>query len=155
LLCESPARLVLRRFFEKRVNSLLRIAFNYQALFSGSWFTLSTFGFLFFWHLVLSYLFRQRGPEMVPQPGLEPGRLNWARGCKPRLSANFSTGGRKLDVGMEGPSNRAIPTCFGPSSAASSHDFPAFPPRFFAYTRRTPITCSNRSQSLSVILDGY
>src|SRR5205823_3798748 len=58
--------------------------------------------------------------DLVPQPGIEPGRLNWARGCKPRLYANFSTGAQaKSDVGTEGL-ERAVPALFGQSGAALS-----------------------------------
>src|SRR5579864_97486 len=103
---------------EEAIYRFLWVAFNDQAFLWRPWFALSTLRFLFFGHLVLSYLFRQRVPVMVPQPGLEPGRPDWSRGCKPRSYANSDTGGQKPDVGTEGLSNRAVPAYFGPSSAA-------------------------------------
>src|ERR1700729_1201538 len=57
---------------------------------------------------------------LVPQPGIGPGRPNWSRECKSRLSANSSTGARKLqDVGTHGTfEGFGVPTFFGLSSAA-------------------------------------
>lgn len=57
---------------------------------------------------------------MVPQPGIGPGRPDWSRGCKPRLSANSSTGAQNtLNAGavMLAKASPA-PACFGPISAA-------------------------------------
>ncbi len=60
------------------------------------------------------------GEEMVPQPGIEPGRRIRARGCKPRSSASSDTGGNpRPDVGaVESLPGSAAPTLFEPSSAA-------------------------------------
>ena len=58
---------------------------------------------------------------MVPQPGIGPGSPEWARGCKPRLSASSSTGAQKKtpNVGAVTPRKVSpVPTYFGPFGAA-------------------------------------
>ena len=50
------------------------------------------FGFGFFGILYYYHSGSCLGMIVVPQPGIGPGRPEWARGCKPRLSANSSTG---------------------------------------------------------------
>ena len=50
-----------------------------------------------FRHLVLLSRRFSVGVEM-PQPGIEPGSHEWARDCKSRLSANSSTGARRLSA---------------------------------------------------------
>ena len=79
---------------EERGDCLERIAFNDQPFLLRAGFTLLTLGFWLLTHVivVLSYRFLS-GTKIVPQPGIEPERLEWARGCKPRLSASSSTGG--------------------------------------------------------------
>ena len=44
----------------------------------------------------------------MPQPGIEPGRPNWARDCKSRLYTNSSTGAQKPDVGTVTPLKVAV-----------------------------------------------
>jgi len=78
---------------EERGDCFERIAFNYQPLLLRAAFTLSALRSGLLRHLVLlSHPFLS-GDERVPQPGIEPGRPNWALGCKPSLTANSSTGG--------------------------------------------------------------
>jgi hypothetical protein len=53
----------------------------------------------------------------VPPPGFEPGRPNWARGCKPRLTANSSTGGHVApNVGTGAGLRMPFPLCLGRSA---------------------------------------
>ncbi len=88
----SSALLGLR--LEQRINGLLRV-FDYQPFFFGSAFT---FWCLLRHRMVLSSQFLD-GYRVMPQPGIGPGRREWARGCKPRLSASSSTGAHGGDVG--------------------------------------------------------
>jgi len=78
-----------RRLLEELVYRFLRVAFNNQSLLLRPAFTLSTLRFWLFWHLVLLSL---TAKQLVPQPGMEPGRSCGARGCKPRSSTNSDTG---------------------------------------------------------------
>src|SRR5260370_42530879 len=77
----------------------LRIAFNYQSLLLRTRFTLSALRLWFFGHLALL----SHCTHLVPEPGIGPGRPEWARDCKSRLSASSSTRG---------------PQAIGPFSAA-------------------------------------
>jgi hypothetical protein len=115
------ADLALRRlFFEEPIYGSLRIAFNDQPFLLGSWFTLLALRLWFFWHLeLLSHWFSVE-VESVPQPGLEPGRPDWSRGCKPRASANSATGAynKALIIGTVTPAKTSpVPALFGPISA--------------------------------------
>ena len=76
--------------------------------------------FRFFWHHRVVSQKSQLGKDVVPQPGLGPGRPKWSRGCKPRLSAISNTGARFVpDVGAVIPLKvSTAPTFFGSSSAA-------------------------------------
>jgi hypothetical protein len=80
---------------EEFCNCFARIAFDDQSFFLGARFTLSALRLWFFWHLVLLSPRFLVGVEMVPQPGIGPGSPDWARGCKPRLYANSSTGAHR------------------------------------------------------------
>jgi hypothetical protein len=70
-------------------DSLLRVAFDDQSLLLGAGFTLSALRLLLLWHVGIS----SYSTKLVPEPGIGPGRLVRARGCKPRLSASSSTRG--------------------------------------------------------------
>ena len=112
-----------RRLLEKRVDGLLRIAFDNQTfpLWSGLILLAFWLRLRFLRHgIELSYRFLSAALVMVPQPGIGPGRHEWARGCKPRLSANSSTGAHKaLNVGAVTPRKVSpAPTYSGPISAA-------------------------------------
>lgn len=79
-------------FLQERIERGLRIAFDNQAFLDGATFTLFALRAVFLGHVrLLSEMFLA-GVELVPQPGFGPGRPEWARGCKPRLSASSSTG---------------------------------------------------------------
>ena len=110
-----------RRLFEEFVYGDLRVAFDDQSLLLGSGFTLSALWFWLLGHpVLLSHPFLS-GDKVVPQPGIGPGRHEWARGCKPRLSANSSTGAhnKALNVGAVTPAKTSpAPALFGPVSAA-------------------------------------
>src|SRR6267154_2397913 len=98
----------------------LRVAFDNQAFLFRPTFTFCAFHLGFFSHLsLISHKFLA-GVNKVPQPGIEPGRPNWARDCKSRLYANSSTGAQDVpDMGMVTPCQVSpIPTFFGRSSAA-------------------------------------
>src|SRR5580704_14855397 len=85
-----------RRLFQELIYGGQRVAFNDQPLLLGSGFTLSALRYFLLWHLVLlSHPFLSAVLEVMPQPGMEPGRpKNRSRECKSRLSANSSTGAR-------------------------------------------------------------
>ena len=112
-----------RRLLEERVYGDHGIAFNDEPFLLRSRFTLSA---LRLWLLRHTVLLSQRflsaaALEKVPQPGIGPGRPEWARGCKPRLSASSSTGGynKALNVGtVTGLNPSPVPALFRPSSAA-------------------------------------
>jgi hypothetical protein len=90
MIANIPIRFALARLiFEELRDCLERIAFDDQSLLLGSGFTLSALRFWFLWHLGLS----SYCTKLVPEPGIGPGRLVRARGCKPRLSASSSTRG--------------------------------------------------------------
>ena len=75
----------------------------------------------FFRHLnIVSHRNFSAEENGMPQPGIEPGSPEWARGCKPRLSANSSTGAQRvLDTGTVTPCKVSpVPVLFRPSSAA-------------------------------------
>src|SRR6266446_6947784 len=76
--------------FQKFCERGLRVAFDYQAFLPRPTFTLSRL-FFFLRHFVLVSQRIPAGGNKVPQPGIEPGRPNWARDCKSRLYANSST----------------------------------------------------------------
>jgi hypothetical protein len=76
---------------EQSVNRLLGIGDD-EAFFFGPALTLFRSGRLLCSHGVLSSSWFLFGHEMVPQPGIGPGRPEWARDCKSRLSAASSTG---------------------------------------------------------------
>src|SRR5580692_4144056 len=108
--------------FEKHVYGFQWVALDDKPLLFGSGLILLAFWFCFLRHRIqLSHRFLS-GDEMVPQPGIEPGRPDWARGCKPRLSANSSTGARckkPLNAGTVTPvQGSPVPALFGPISAA-------------------------------------
>ncbi len=88
-----------------------------KAFLGWSGFTLTFFGGFFVRHEIVSI-----GPLIgeVPQPGIGPGRHEWARDCKSRLSASSSTGAQAvLNVGAGMPVKTSpVPTWFGPLSAA-------------------------------------
>ena len=100
---------------EERVDCLLRIV-NDETFFFGS--TLA------FWCLglrhkvVLSSRFTF-GESMVPQPGIGPGRPEWSRECKSRLSAISSTGASTVLEAEAGKPSKHSPASAlsGPSSA--------------------------------------
>src|SRR6266498_2271261 len=112
-----------RLLFEQLVYRVLRIATDYQPLLCGAAFTLLALRFWFLGHLlvVLSRRFPTR-VEVVPQPGIEPGRPCRSRECKSRLSTSSSTGAYRssLDVGavMAVKSSAAPTWFFRPFSAA-------------------------------------
>jgi hypothetical protein len=81
--------LALRLALEERGDCFERIAFNDQPFLLRAGFTLSPLRLWLLCHLVLS----SHCTELVPEPGIGPGRLVRARGCKPRLSASSSTRG--------------------------------------------------------------
>ncbi len=106
---------------EESCDCFFGIAFNDESFLSRPRFTFSTLRLWFFCHLSLlctRFLFGVK----VPQPGIEPGYPDWARGCKPRSFANSDTGGYKseLDAGAGSPvkSSPAPAWFFRPSSAA-------------------------------------
>lgn len=71
----------------------------------------------FFSHSVLSSHWFLSG--CVAPPGIGPGRPEWARDCKSRLSASSSTGPSvKPNAGTGGRRKRAVPALFRPFSAA-------------------------------------
>src|SRR5208283_2090490 len=86
------SNLSARFLAEEFGDCFLRIAFNDKSLLLRSRFTLSALRFWLLWHVVLLSRRFSFGVEGVPQPGIGPGRSERARGCKPRLSANSSTG---------------------------------------------------------------
>lgn len=88
----SKRGLLLSRFLQERVDSYLRVS-NDEAFFLRSALTFG--GFLRLGHRVLSSTWYLVGEKVVPQPGIGPGRPEWALGCKPSLSAISSTGGQK------------------------------------------------------------
>src|SRR6267154_3936682 len=111
----SGSKLVaLFQQFSKRS---LRVALDNQAFLFRPTLTL---WFSFCRHFVLLSQKIPAGQNKVPQPGIEPGRPNWARDCKSRLYANSSTGAQDVpDMGMVTPCQVSpIPTFFGRSSAA-------------------------------------
>src|SRR5207245_5485742 len=83
-------------------------------------FTFLPLRFWLFRHLVL--LSRRLSVEVgMPRPGIGPGSPEWARGCKPRLSASSSTGAyeKALNVGtVTACQLPPVPTCSGSISAA-------------------------------------
>jgi hypothetical protein len=97
----------------------LRIAFNDQPFLLGSGFTLSALRLLLFRHnRILSQRFLYG--VKVPRSGIGPERPEWARGCKPRLSASSSTGAynKALIVGTVTPAKTSpVLALFGPISA--------------------------------------
>ncbi len=75
--------------FEKRVYGFERVAFDDKPFLFWSGLTLLTPRFVFLGHTKLvSY-----SKNLVPEPGIGPGRHEWARDCKSRLSASSSTRG--------------------------------------------------------------
>jgi hypothetical protein len=113
-------------------DSFLRIAFNDQSLLLWPRFTLSALRLLLFGHLVLLSHRFSLGVKVIPQPGIEPGRPNWALGCKPSLTANSSTGGCKeaLNAGAVTPCKvPPVPALFGPISAALKPSSSENPPK--------------------------
>src|SRR5579864_227393 len=112
------------RFLEEAIYRLERVAFDDQSFLLRPRLSLSTFRFLCFGHnLLLLSQFPSGVHCGVPQPGIEPGRPNWARGCKPRLTANSSTGGdceKALNAGTVTPvKTSTVPAWFfRPFSAA-------------------------------------
>jgi len=118
-------------FLEEFVDSNLRVAFDDQTLLFGSRFRFLLLPLWFLLHLVLLLQrFLSAALVTVPQPGIGPGRPNWARGCKPRLSANSSTGAQisGLDVGT-GHLGDAVPTWFFRPTSAALLPLPWVPPK--------------------------
>lgn|SRR5450759_819141 len=100
---------------------LLRIGFNDQSFLLRSGFSFSALQFWLLCHVVLLSHRFSAWVKVMPQPGIGPGRREWARGCKPRLSASSSTGAYKkaLNVGTVTPAETSpVPTLLGPISAA-------------------------------------
>jgi hypothetical protein len=135
-----------RRLLEERVYGDHGIAFNDESFLLGSGFTLSALRLWFLRHpVLLSQRFLSVAlVKMVPQPGIGPGRPEWARGCKPRLSASSSTGAhckKAKNAGAVMPAKTSpVPALFGPINAALT-------PSSFSVLRQN--SC-NRSLSLTL-----
>ena len=104
---------------EERIYGALRIADD-KPLLLWTGFILLAFRIRFFRHLILLSQWFPFGVDVVPQPGIGPGRPNWARACKARSSANSDTGAQStLNVGAVMLAKASpVPTCSGPISAA-------------------------------------
>jgi hypothetical protein len=118
--------LLLRGLLKKLVNGISGIASDDKPLLARSGLLLLGYlRFRFLGHCVLLLRSRRLSAVVVvvPPPGIGPGRPFRSRECKSRLSASSSTGGQVTpDVGTGGPSQRAVPTWFG-SSSATPHLF--------------------------------
>lgn len=115
-------RLILAGFVrllpQKRINGFLGVTSDYKAgLFGAA--LLRRFSFLDH-HGIIPLRDSVGEQKDVPQPGIGPGRPEWARDCKSRLSASSSTGAQsKPNVGTVAPAKSyAVPTFSGPFSAA-------------------------------------
>jgi hypothetical protein len=121
--CESRCESAFRRLFIEQFGDCgFGIAFDDEPFFDWAALAFQLLWVSFYCHVAVQLSTRFPAvASKVPQPGIGPGRPEWARDCKSRLSASSSTGAHNeaLNAGTVMPvTDSPVLALFGPFSAA-------------------------------------